>query len=233
MMKEFRLIWLIFVLFLVGCGGKPEIPVIPYERISVEEAEELVRAWMFDRNPDMNPAAEFPLEDVTAEEVWRQLGGQIFKLKDPFVGFDLVLILDGRIIILGNGVDPENMCITDLNEDGEAELLYTYSWGSGILRSGIAIFSPSWSEEVFGDISHEHGYLTLEKIDDQTVYLYGARFNSSNDMPGLGSPVYLGQIVLKEIGGEMILSVIDEEGDVILEEIPGLLEDITESEEEE
>ena len=43
----------------------------------------------------------------------------------------------------------------------------------------------------------------------------------------------VGQIVLTETDGEMILSVIDEEGDVILEEIPGILEDKTESEEEE
>ena len=86
MKKAFLLLVILFGVLLVGCGGKPEIPSIPQERLSVEEAEGLVWEW-FKSEPDMNSRGQVSLEETTQEEVWQRTGGQVFKVTEGIYQF--------------------------------------------------------------------------------------------------------------------------------------------------
>jgi hypothetical protein len=222
MKKVFLLPLILFGVLLVGCRNAPEIPAVPHDRISVEEAEGLVRDWIFEKNPDMNPKEDFPLEETTTEEVWRRTGGQLFKIKDGNVLLFMTLFIrDKQVLPLGisfGGFGITDIYVMDLDQDGEVELLYTFSWGSGIHRSHIAIYNFSLEKEILAEFTFWHGDLVFEKIDDQTVFVYSAEVGLSDGNVTFTPENKLGQVILSETDGEMILSVIDENGNELLEE---------------
>jgi len=68
------------------------------------------------------------------------------------------------------------MCVADLDGDRKAKLAFTYSWGSGIHRSVVGIWTggDSWIDASPRLRDYD---LALEKIDDEHVDLaYGEFF---------------------------------------------------------
>jgi hypothetical protein len=61
----------------------------------------------------------------------------IFKFSEDCLS---VLLYKGELYILGGGEGVVDFDLADLNDDGEDELYFTYSWGYGMLRSQIAYF---------------------------------------------------------------------------------------------
>lgn len=66
------------------------------------------------------------------------------------------------------------MVLNDLNEDGKAELYFTYSWGSGIHRSHAAYFDPAIEQVVAFTYSKQDGDLLVTDNDKGGVSLYDA-----------------------------------------------------------
>ena len=87
------------------------------------------------------PISIWPLRDVSSEEILAETSCRIFK-DDAFGG--LFYLADGeRCCELGISFGGYGLCSAapwDYDENGTVDLLYTYSWGSGMHRSILALF---------------------------------------------------------------------------------------------
>ncbi len=171
-------------------------------RISIVEAEHLVRTMFLQQIPDLNPTVEFPLTELTTDEVWQRLGAQVFQVKEGIYQFNTYLIKNKEIAPLGTGfggVGLTSMCVTDLDQNGNPELIYTYSFGSGIHRSQVALYSADLPEpySLEAKIAYRDDDWILEKRDDQTVFV-----TIAGDKPGKDR-MRLGQVVLEGQGDQV------------------------------
>ena len=116
------------------------------------------------------PISLCPLRDVTPEEVLETTGCHIFKDPDSCESY----LADGeRCSVLGTGFGGYGFTSAvpwDYDENGTVDLLYTYSWGSGMHRSHLSLFDRTkreeqmlyvyypWDEKVYGSdlvVKHE------------------------------------------------------------------------------
>jgi hypothetical protein len=182
-------------------------------RISVEDAQQLVAAWLQTHRPhDGTVWHRHPtLQDITPQDVWTRLGAQVFKQRDftqSVEEVDAFLIKKSKIYPLSIGFGGwglTSMCVCDLNEDAKPELAYTFSWGSGLHRSHLAVFCldrPS-SGKVETDFQYK-GDLLLEKENDQTVRVYVSDFVPKRKQV---KGVLLGRLALNSKGKHLVLGV--------------------------
>jgi hypothetical protein len=113
---------------------------------------------------------------LTADDTWKRLGTQVFQVTGPVQNYETFAIRDKKVHQLGRGIGGQgvtSLCVADLNRDKRPELVYAYSWGSGIHRSHVAvldILAPEPKEHVapqtyFNALQD----LAVERVDDQTV----------------------------------------------------------------
>jgi hypothetical protein len=148
-------------------------------RLSLAEATAAVREEIFRSKPGMNPSCVFPLKELTTTEVWDRLHIQVFAVTDGIYMDQDFIIHQRKVSPLGiglGGYGVMSMCVADLADDGHAELVFTYSWGSGIHRSLVGIWTggESWidAKPALGDYD-----LWLEKIDDHHVRVAFGQFD--------------------------------------------------------
>jgi len=135
---------LIVVLASICCGpacDRRERPVLARE-VDLETAGRLVREEIFRDNPRMNPDAVFPIEEITTDEVRRDLGLQVFKVteKATVQQDETFVVRDGRARRIARGIGGKgvtSMVPADLDGDGRKELVFSFSWGSGRHRSEV------------------------------------------------------------------------------------------------
>jgi hypothetical protein len=176
------------------------------ERISTAEAESLVRAMFLRDVPALNPAVEFSLAELTTDEVWQRLRAQVFQVNDGYYMFNTYLIKNKETVPLGTGsggMGLTSMCVADLDQDGNPELVYTYSWGSGIHRCQVAIYSANLPPPYSLDarIAYGGNDWMAEKQDDQTVFM-----KIEPHQEGVGS-LRIGQLVLERQGDQVALDI--------------------------
>jgi len=176
------------------------------ERISTAEAESLVRDMLLRDIPALNPAAEFPLTELTTDEVWQRLQAQVFQVNDGNRMFNTYLIKNKETVPLGTGgggMGLTSMCVADLDQDGNPELLYTYSWGSGIHQCRVALYSANLPAPYSLEAGITYGgyYWTVEKQDDQTVFIEIDRYQQGEDS------LRIGQLVLERQGDQVALDI--------------------------
>lgn len=112
--------------------------------------------------------------DITPEDVKKELGCQIFKVNytcDTFVIYKSKLFPIGRGFG-GFGTVSINTC--DFDNDGQKDLIYTYSWGSGLHRSQIGIYDLSKGKEEILDFIQRDEDVILEKLSDNKFNVYTA-----------------------------------------------------------
>jgi hypothetical protein len=114
------------------------------ERLTVPEAEKLIDAHIRAATPTMNPAAKFPVKELTTDEVWKRMSVQVFQVTGGVRECETFLVRGGKEVrplgIGFGGSGVMSLCIADLDRDGKPELVYTYSWGSGDHRSHAAVY---------------------------------------------------------------------------------------------
>jgi hypothetical protein len=169
---QLLLVYLLLSTLVSACNhaSKPE-------RISIDEAHALIQDAILEESSDMNPDVKFTLKELTTDEIWQRIGAQVFVLEGHIVSFwsaETYIIVDGQVDRLGTafgGYGVTSMCVTDLDQNDEAELTYTYSWGSGLHRSHVAVYLPRHlgTRDIDADLVYLHGDLLLEKVDDQDV----------------------------------------------------------------
>jgi hypothetical protein len=147
--------------------------------MKVEEAEKLVREYIFAEKPKMNPTAQFPLKDITTKDVWDRLGVQVFKVTEGVQNLETFVIRNDKVFRIGNGFGGRgvtSLAVADLSGGGQDKLVYAYSWGSGVHRSHVGVFDVLAKEPVqatalqayFGDL----GDLEVKQGEKQTVEVY-------------------------------------------------------------
>jgi len=145
------------------------------------------------------------MKEMTTDEIWNRLGVQVFQVSGDIFKYDTFLVKRGQVTPLGTGfggMGVTTMAVTDLDRDGQPELLYTYSFGSGIHPSRLGMYAPTFPGDgmlearpslIFGD-------LLLEKINDNQV-LVKAEMTSPDSVP-------IGQAALQGQGGAKTLVLV-------------------------
>ncbi|MDE6530608.1 MAG: hypothetical protein K2K96_07520 [Lachnospiraceae bacterium] len=89
-------------------------------------------------------------KDVTFAESFIMYNGEVYSIGTCFGGFGIT-----------------SMALADINMDGQYELYYTFSWGSGLHRSQIGYFDPVSREVTIFDYAYAGGpfsFLSSEMI---------------------------------------------------------------------
>ncbi len=110
-------------------------------RVGIATAGTLVRRHVMQANPKMNPAVEIPLLEVTPDATWETLRIQIFRVTDGLLESAAFAVAANDVIPLterwgGDGI--LSLLVADIDGDRQDDLVYTYSWGSGVDRTELA-----------------------------------------------------------------------------------------------
>ncbi|MGD8794916.1 MAG: hypothetical protein PVF47_20370 [Anaerolineae bacterium] len=137
------------------------------------EAAEMIRDYLQGQHPQLNAGVRMPLEALTIPEVWEGLHVQIFRITDgPFIQ-EAFLIRRDRVLRLGEATGGRGLTaleISDLDEDGTAELLFAYAFGSGLHQSRIGMYAPAYGPgRTYEARTGYLGDLGLVKEDESTV----------------------------------------------------------------
>ena len=118
--------------------------------------------------------------NITPDFISEHSDYEIFKYGNSCASF---LLYDGEIYLLGEyfgGFDVTSMALADLDGDGQQELYYTFSWGSGMHRSQIGYFDPASKENTILDYSFEGGDMMLTTNDAGDLCVNSAIFTLSS-----------------------------------------------------
>jgi hypothetical protein len=112
--------------------------------------------------------------DITPAQVRAETGCRVYKNTehfDTFIEYGDALYPIGTAIG-GFGVTDIETC--DFDGDGRKDLLYSFSWGSGLHRSMIAMFSFSAMRETVLNYVNLNSETALEKAGDSQFIVYDA-----------------------------------------------------------
>lgn len=225
-----KLLLPISVLGILSCVEESNSPPAPPDKqakeqsaswspyISTEKAEKLVRAYIFQQKPEMNPSAQFPLEEITPPEVRSRMRAQVFKVTDGIYIFNTYLILDNVVHPLGTGWGGNgvtSMLVDDLDGDGEPELWFAFSWGSGIHRSQIWTFNISAArvDLNLGRFSVRDYDFSLARNELGEIEIWAYHF--LGHWHGDKTKYYLGRLVYDETREKVVLKLNDKLPDQI------------------
>jgi hypothetical protein len=101
------------------------------------------------------------------------LGVQLFRITDgPFI-HESFLIRGDSTLRIGEATGGDGLIsleVSDLDEDGTAELLFAYAFGSGIHQSRIGMYAPAYGpDRTYEAATGYFGDLGLVKEDESTV----------------------------------------------------------------
>lgn len=151
-MLKIKPVILLLLLLLFGCAKEKDVIQYP---LNEEEAADVVGQYLHGilQGSDgyMEPGGniDFTLSDITTNELYLRTGGQVFHIESGIPGLSdtWIFIIDKELYNLhtpgqyANGIDLQNLKVTDLNQDGISELIYTAHAGSGVLKQGVNCFS--------------------------------------------------------------------------------------------
>ena len=103
-------------------------------RHTTEEAGEIISIHLLDRKPGLIQAPTLTFEEVPDEEVWKELQGQVFRVTDGIFRDEAYLLRDDSVIQLGEAIGGRglsSLVVSDLNQDGQSELFFSYTTGVG------------------------------------------------------------------------------------------------------
>jgi uncharacterized protein (TIGR03067 family) len=171
-------------------------------RLSPEQALQLIQEYLREDKRALALLDKLQLKELTTAALWDKLQTQLYQviyppgvpLTDTFVIRNKVAIPLHRDLA---GYRFVSYCVADLRGDGKPLLAYSYSWGSGDLRSEVAVLDVRAKEpkplvapqRLVLDPTHEWHVKT---VDERTVRVEG------------GS-VHFGNLELREQGGKPVL----------------------------
>lgn len=179
-----------------------------HEKVTVEEAVKLIGEYRRLNNQSM--VTSLPLKEITTDQVFQELGCQVFKDGD----FEAYVIRDNKVTHIGmgfGGLGVTSIYTADLNKDGRLELVYTYSWGSGLHRSHIAVMMfGETNKEIVSDFVYMNKDLLLEKKDYYTILVREGKsvVSVTDNLSG----EEIGSLSLQKSGDSYKLKLIPREG---------------------
>ncbi|MDE5865781.1 MAG: hypothetical protein K2H31_04165, partial [Lachnospiraceae bacterium] len=144
--------------------------------------------------------------NVVPENISNDYGFSIFK--NDF-SCKSELVYDNKKYPLGEwvgGAGVTSFAIADLNEDGEFEIYFTYSYGSGEPRSEVGYFDTASKKTVIFDC--EKGWeLLLEMDSNNLLCVYDADFDTYNRKSNVD---------IEMSAGEKLASIVADNGEISL-----------------
>ncbi len=127
-----------------------------------------------------NKPAEAGFYNITPDGIKERYGFELFKEKD---NCETYLLYEDEIHNIGvgfGGFGVVSFAVADKNADGEYELYYTYSWGSGMHRSHIAYFDFASKEQTELDYVLANYDMTLAVTEQGWLGFYKAEIELAN-----------------------------------------------------
>jgi hypothetical protein len=152
---------------MTGCGPEGG-------RLSLEAAQKRILTFLRAQNPDLAEDVQLSLKERTTDEIWDALKVQVFQNQsDPFLNQAFLVTEDKKVIPMGESFGDAgvtDLLLADLNKDEQLELVFTYSFGSGLIWSHIAVYVPRMDREgiLVSDLAYK-GRLSLEKKSTRLV----------------------------------------------------------------
>ena len=118
--------------------------------------------------------------EITPENVKEEIGCQIFKVNSTC---ETYVVNKSKVYSIGlgfGGLGVVDIEPCDLDDNGEKDLIYTFSWGSGMHRSHIGIFNVAKEQEEWLDFKQLNEDIMLEKISETNFKIYIAKVSSEN-----------------------------------------------------
>ncbi len=224
MKRLFALVLAVVMVVLVGCetGSHASGIVVFAASPSKRNTENFLKLFDESVNPIESHIKEYiPIIErdncynITPSEISDQYGFQLFKFEQSGMCF---LNKGNTVCLLGNsfgGYGAVSFAVGDLNDDGNSELYYTFSFGSGQHSSHIGYIDlATLSDTVFAGTLYEddimlsvnNGVLSLYKADVTTKdgEFSFVDFGLAKKGEPIGEIVYSKkQIVLKTIGDSL------------------------------
>jgi hypothetical protein len=176
----FLLIVVTLIFYLFGCENKKIEQVSELKKIDIQEFKYIFSNFAKEQKIVISPKVLDDFNDITPENVFLETGCQIFKNASSCQSY---LLYEGELYTLGigfGGLGIVDIATCDFYDNGKNDLLYTYSWGSGIHRSclGFFDFSSKTEEEIEISSVNELGFieeeLVLKKISNNKFEVYTA-----------------------------------------------------------
>lgn len=196
------------VLLLAGCAKSP-LPLSDKARVSVDDFSLMFVDYLkYISAPITDIAGDFA--DITPDAVFEATGCQIFKDNATYESY---LVSDGTVVPIATGFGGfgiTDILPCDLDENGQTDILYAYSWGSGLHRSQLAVYNLTDKAETGLDYVNLNNDMLLE-AENGTINVYSAVLQS--DLPSDGS------IVKGMVKGELLCTITSEDGSPKITEV--------------
>lgn len=149
---------LLFVFLLGGCNdesqkiGKTEkLNILPAVKISSENkitskvgislniAKDSVVNYIADMGVKGDIQSKLSIDEITIKEAWENMGIQLFEVRLDYSSIHgIVVVKDGQILSLLQGMPVSEAFLADIDEDGKYEIYANLAFGSGIVSHDIS-----------------------------------------------------------------------------------------------
>ena len=169
------------------------------------------------------PSNSYQIYDETTDDIWEKMGINVF----THFGGSFIYKYKTRecIFLLGNDdlrASFRYFCAADLNNDGNYQLLYFYTVGSGVHGYVLNCYSEKLKfNTYYRDMISLNSYLL--KIDDQNVYIIKIKFEKQGE-EYVALPLYEGEVFklrVEKRDGEYIWLKYDDNDKFIREDCSG------------
>jgi hypothetical protein len=183
---SFLLIVVILLATISGCADKKIKKPPVWKKHDLGQFKSILSDFVKEQNITESFVEMDAFHEVTPENVFKETGCQIFKNGKTCESY---LLYEGSLYTLGigfGGLGIVDMVTCDFDDNGTKELLYSYSWGSGLHRSCLGYFDLYKKSEEKVDISSAkqsefiQDELAFKKINDTHLEVYIADVKIDN-----------------------------------------------------
>lgn len=114
----------------------------------------------------------YSIYDITPKEVKKEIGCQIFKVN---YSCETYVIYKSKVFPIGfgfGGMGIVSLTTCDFDGDNQKDLIYTFSWGSGLHRSQIGVFNFSDEKEEWLNFTQLNKDVMLKRISEDNFKIY-------------------------------------------------------------
>ena len=173
------------------------------------EAEELVETYLRDQGLNLGIEPILPVEELHNEDLWAALEAQVFKVREGKFLNESFLIWGSKVMKLGTALGGQgltSLVVSDIDQNGRAELFYAYSYGSDIQQSRIGMFSTAYQEDLIfeADIGY-FGQLGVYSEDWNSVGVQA--IEGDQDTKTLQYQDTIGYLFIEQNNGNVVLGL--------------------------
>jgi hypothetical protein len=208
-----------------ACNVNPLVKSSPTNddaQLSIGQAEQMIIEYYHKQKPDLHDEVTTPVEEIPFEEAWSQLGIQIFRVSTGIFKNETFLLEPDKVLPLGTAFGGQGLSsleVSDLDQDGIAELIFVYSFGSGLHQSRVGMYAPAYNEnKTFEADTGYLGDIGLFKVDEKTVGVQIIALN--DDLLTIRYQEKIGYLRITNVSSQPIL---------VLDKLPGLDKKILEA----